>query len=132
MGQSISNAHRSEEVRLQDVVRPTAAKASLRSDRLVGLPFVQVTTDAVLRYYGSVKATAYALGECDPSLMQREFQAGKFGRFDEHADLNAKAYVAKQLAEAFADLGSREARILQLKRTIADSIEEMALLAVSA
>lgn len=107
------------------------AKAVLSSDR-VGLPFRQVQGDAVVRFYGSVKAAAFALGEVDPSLMQREFREGKFARFDEHANEAAKAFVANALAEAFGTLQTREARIQQLRRAIEDQLNEMTQLAVSA
>jgi len=145
MGRSISAESRSQEVRKLDSIGPASdqigpkqLKASLPSDRTVGLPFNQVQAEAIVRFYGSVKATAYALSEdpvhkpLDPSLMQREFKDGKFARFDERADLDAKAYVANALAEAFGTLGSREARVQQLKRTIEDSVNEMAQLAVIA
>lgn len=109
-----------------DQVGPKQAKAALRST-----PFNQVQADAILRFYGSVKATAFALGEVDASLMQREFKDGKFWRFDEHAKDDAKAYVANALHEVFGTLGTRDARIQQLKRSIEDQLNEMAQLAVS-
>lgn len=131
MSSNLSNAQRSQEVRTLDTIRPEMAKAVLSSDR-VGLPFRQVQGDAVVRFYGSVKAAAFALGQVDPSLMQREFREGKFGRFDEHANEQAKAFVANALAETFGTLLTREARIQQLRRSIAESLDEMAQLAVSA
>lgn len=131
MSRSISSAEASSEVRFSDVPRPAPAKADLRSD-LVGLPFEQVTRDAIIRYYGSVKAAAISLGNVDPSLMQREFAEGNFKRFYKHGTFEAKAFVAAQLNESYGPLNSREARIQQLKRLIEDSVAEMAALAVTA
>lgn len=134
MKQSISTVTKSDQVRsldhvgpASDQVGPKQVKAELRRT-----PFGQVQADAIVRFYGSVKAAAYALGQVDASLMQREFRDGKFGRFDEHAKDDAKAYVANVLHEVFGTLGTREARIAQLKRSITDQLDEMEQLAVSA
>lgn len=114
-----------------DKVGPGPAKAGLRSD-VIGLPFEQVTRDSIIRFYGSVKAAALSLGPVDPSLMQREFADGNFKRFYKHATFDAKAFVAKELAESYGPLDTREARIHSLKRTIEDCVAEMAALAVTA
>jgi len=134
MRSSLATSARSQEVRSLDEIGPASdqigpkqAKALLR-----GTPFNQVQAEAIVRFYGSVKATAFALGEVDASLMQREFRDGKFGRFDEHAKDDAKAYVANALHEVFGTLGTREARIAQLKRSIEDQLDEMVQLAVTA
>ena len=146
MHRSIAAQQQSKEVRTLDEIRPKdvgkQVKADTRSDDVrlsdhVGLPFDQVTRDAIIRFYGSVKATAFALSEdprksLDPSLMQREFADGNFKRFYKHADFEAKGFVAKELAEAYGPLNSREARIQQLKRSIEDAVTEMAALAVTA
>ncbi len=60
--------------------------------------------DAVVGYYRTVKEAAYALGQVDPSLMMREFDAGKFARFDAHADADAKACVVKSMHDALGKL----------------------------
>lgn len=114
----------------QDKAGPGQAKADLES-RATGLPWNQAQGDLIVRYYGSVKAAAYAL-DVDPSLMQREHAVGKFSRFNDRADEKAKAYVANGLAEIFGVVMTRESRITQLKRTIEDSLNEMVQLAVSA
>jgi hypothetical protein len=103
-----------------DQIGPKQAKAELR-----GLPFHQVMTDAAIRYYGSVKAMAYALGKVDPSLMMRELKDGKFARFDEHADEPAKAFVAAALVDAYGPLTEPQARIRQLTRNVRAELDEI-------
>ncbi len=115
MAPSVSPSLSSNPVRLPDNSgRP--AKAALRPT------YRQTMTDAILRYYGSVKNAAYVLGACDPSLMMREFHAGKFARFDEHAEDGAMSYVAAALHDVFGkqtDLHQRTldelARIQKIK-----------------
>lgn len=109
----------SDPVRTLDSLRPTAAKAGLRSDE-IGLN--RTLGDAVVAFYGSVKEAAYALGEVDPSLMQREFKEGKFGRFNDHGSPEAKAHVARALFEAFAPLAASPAQRL---RVLADRLREI-------
>lgn len=122
MRQSISTAQPSDPVSSSDFPRPTPAKAGLRSDG-IGLPFHQVMKDAVIRYYGSVKAAALSL-EVDPSLMMREFDAGKFGRL-EKADAEAKAFIAAAMQDAYGVLASPKARGFQLLREIDQRIAEI-------
>ena len=127
MPRSISSVESSDPVRSLDNVGPRSdqigpklAKAELR-----GQPFNQVMRDSAIRYYGSVKETAFALGQVDPSLMMREFDAGKFGRFDEHADAQAKAFIAAALAEAYGPLSDPKARVRQLLRSIRAELDEI-------
>jgi predicted metallopeptidase len=80
-----------------------------------------VVKDAVIRHYGSVKAAAISLG-VDPSLMMREFEAGKFGRL-EAADDAVKAAVAKRLHEAYSPAG--ESAQDRARRVIPQLIAEL-------
>lgn len=118
------NAQRSQEVRSLDHVRPSPAKAGLdRSDavrlpEIVGPSLCSVMGEAIVAHYGSVKEAAYALGEVDPSLMQREFDAGKFARFDQHATTEAKAAVSERLQQSFAPLSSPWAIVRQATRIV--------------
>lgn len=113
MGSTFAPSSASVEVRTLDDVRPRPAKAGLSSDH-VGPSLRVVMADAIVGYYGSVKATALTLGNVDPSLMQREFKDGKFGRFDEHADTFAKAAVSQALRIAFGDTDPKAAAIRML------------------
>lgn len=124
MAQTMTNARVSDPVRSLDNIRPTAVKAGLASDR-VGPAFGAAFLDAVIRHYGSVKAAAISL-QVDPSLMVREFKKGKVGRF-EHADADAKAYVAAALHEAYGayDPKVRRQRLIRDLRSIADELSEV-------
>lgn len=102
-----------------DQIGPAQAKAALRGDH--ALPFTVVIRDAAIRYYGSVKAAAISLS-CDPSLMQREFEAGKFGRL-EHADDAAKAFIAQALIDAYGPLHDPKARTKQEIRDIRQKLD---------
>lgn len=104
-----------------DQIGPRQAKAGLRR----GTSLIQVTKEAAIRYYGGVKQTAFALGEVDPSLMMREFDAGKFARLDEHADDEAKSYIAAAQVEAFGPLSDPKARGYQLLREIEQRVAEV-------
>ncbi len=117
MPATLATARASDPVRSADVARPP-------SDR-VGLPFRQVMRDALIRFYGSVKATAFALGQVDPSLMQREFERGLFERFDQYATPAAKAYVAAALTEAYGPLHDPKARAKQLIRAMREELDEL-------
>lgn len=97
MATSIAQPAQSDPVRTLDEIRPTPVKACLSSDR-VGPSVPAVVKDAVVRHYGSVKAAAISLG-VDPSLMMREFDAGKLGRLE--ADAEARASVVDALHAAF-------------------------------
>lgn len=105
-----THAKRSQEVRTLDQIRPAAVKATgERSDavRLADAPgpsFCSSMGDAIVSHYGTVKEAAFRLGQCDPSLMQREFDAGKFGRFDQHATQDDKAAVLERMTEVFRTL----------------------------
>lgn len=130
---TVSAARSSDPVRDLDDLRPKPAKAGLASDRL-GPRLTSTVKAAVLSHYGSVKAAAFSLGEgakqppLDPSLMMREFDAGKFGRLD-HADEETKAAIAKALDETFGrtDPKARVRRLINDGRRILDEIAEAAL-----
>lgn len=107
-----------------DDVRPAPVKAVLPSD-FIGPTFADVVTSALVRHYGSVKATAISLG-VDPSLMKREFEAGKFARL-EAADLDAKASVADALHDTYgpSDPRARARRLLHQTRAMLDELAEV-------
>lgn len=122
-------ARRSDPVRSLDTIGPASdqigpgqVKAGLRD----GLNFVAVWTDAVIAHYGSVKETAYALGQVDPSLMMREFGDAKFGRFAKHADELAKAAVVSVLNEAFGQLTTPRDAAFDAVRTARKSLDVIA------
>lgn len=102
---------RSDPVCSLDHIRPTPAKAGLKQSDASDHSVVAVTRDALVKHYGSVKAMAFALGEVDPSLMNREFDAGKLARVDQFAGPEAKAAIALALTEAFGVLTTPQARI---------------------
>lgn len=112
MSSSIGGAQSSDPVSSLDGVGPGQAKAGLRgtSGDQRGPGFGSVMADAVIKHYGGVKEAAHAL-KVDRSLMQREFKAGDFGRFDDVADEVAKAAVVAYLAEVFAELMTPMARL---------------------
>lgn len=114
MSSSLRDDERSDPVGMPETFRPTPAKAGLRSDR-VGPAFADVVKSAVLTHYGSVKAAAISLN-VDPSLMQREFEAGKFARL-EQADDATKASVAKALYEQFGQDDPKA----QIRRALRDA-----------
>ena len=81
--------------------------------------------DAVIRYYGTVKEAAFALGQVDPSLMMREFDAAKFGRFDAHADDAAKAFVAEAVHQSLGQVEDPRARAKRTVRELMDKAREI-------
>lgn len=125
--QTIAQLSQSDPVLELDRIRPTAAKAGLRSD-VIGLN--RVMTDAVIGHYGSVKAAAFSLGEglgqapLDPSLMMREFKDGKFGRLDK-ADADTKAAIAEAFTDAYGRLSSPHARVRESIRSIRRQCDEV-------
>lgn len=120
----MTKATQSDPVRSLDNIRPQSVKVGLPSDQ-IGLNYVAEHHQAILDYYGSVKATAYALGEgatladgtklpkLDESLMQREFRAGNFSRFNV-AEPNAKAFVSERMNERFGTLKDPKAYAMSL------------------
>jgi hypothetical protein len=124
MRSSVATPAQSDPVRSLDNIRPTTAKAVLKSDP-VGLSFVDVMTRAVVKHYGSVKAAAISL-RVDPSLMMREFEAGKFGRL-EAADADAKAFISDTLHQAYgpSDPRARAQRLINQTRAMLDELAEV-------
>lgn len=126
MTRSVAVATSSDPVRSLDHVGPASdrigpgpIKATLRG----GAPsMTQIIKESAIRYYGGVKQTAFALGEVDPSLMMREFDAGKFQRLDEHADEVAKSFIAAAQAEAFGPLSDPKALGFRALREIEERI----------
>lgn len=130
MSPTVKASAQSGLVETHDFPRPRPAKADLRqsdattvSDR-IGLTFGDVVKTAVVKHFGSVKAAAISLGNVDPSLMMREFDAGKLARLEE--DVTAKACVARALHEEFAgdDPKQRVRRILRDARAKLDELED--------
>lgn len=118
-------------VRTLDNIRPTQAKAGLHpthpSDVVRpsdGIGLSDVIRDAVVKHYGSVKAAAISLGNVDPSLMQREFDAGKFARLNE-ADADAKAAVADALYQVFGRLEDPKARVVRRIREAVECLKDI-------
>lgn len=124
MPTSVATPRQSDPVRSLDNIRPNAAKAVLSSDR-VGLSFGDVMTRAVVQHYGSVKAAAISL-RVDPSLMMREFEAGKFARL-EAADSDAKAFISDALHQTYgpSDPRARAQRLINQTRAMLDELAEV-------
>lgn len=122
--ESVSSAITSDPVRSLDNLRPTPAKVGLASDHRRTDSVAAVMRDAVIGHYGSVKAAAISL-RVDPSLMQREFDAGKFARL-EQADDETKAAVARALYDAFgsSDPKTRAQRLIREARQRLDELSE--------
>jgi hypothetical protein len=121
-------------VRTLDHVRPEPAKAGLASDR-VGPTLGAVAWRAIEAHYGSVKAAAISLTDAearargqfvDPSLLRREILDGKFSRFDQQADEDAKSAVADALRDAFPsnDPKAKVRRAVLRARQALDDIAE--------
>lgn len=124
MASSVPAPGASVPVRSLDDVRPAPAKARLASDR-IGPAFASVLKAAIISHYGSVKAAAFAL-HVDASLMQREFDAGKFGRLDQADDAGAaKAAIARAVYDAFRD-DDPQAHVRRVIREIRQRIDELA------
>jgi hypothetical protein len=129
MARSVDQARVSDPARTLDSIRPTPAKAGLRSDALgqppdrVGLAIGSVVAEAVVQHYGSVKAAAISLGK-DPSQLMRELKAGNVASLDR--DPEAKAFVAERLRDAFAehDPQVRKARLIRDIRRSLDALVE--------
>lgn len=130
MGSTVSTARQSLPVGSLDNLRPTQAKAGLhpthqsemvRSSDGIGLG--DVIVGAVLKHYGSVKAAAISL-RVDPSLMQREFDAGKFARLNE-ADADAKAAIADALYQTFGRLEDPKARVQRRMREAVECLKDI-------
>lgn len=129
MSQTMTATRSSDPVRSMDNIGPASdqigpgpQKAHLRER---GPSLIQTTKDAAIRFYGGVKQTAFALGEVDPSLMMREFDAGKFQRLDTHADVDAKAFIAAAQVDAFGPLKTPQARIRQAIREARQRLDDI-------
>ena len=130
MSSKVATASASVPVRSLENIRRPSEPLGRRSD-FVGPDYVSVTHAAVLDYYGSVKATAYALGEgagqpkLDESLMQREFKAGDFKRL-RSATSEALGAMVKAPFAAFGPLAaSPQARARQLIRESRALLDEL-------
>ena len=136
MDPTMANRDRSAQVRTLDDIRPKPAKAGL--DRTTESEAVGSSDDigpviyaAVIRHFGSVKAAAISLGNLDPSLMKREFEAGRVGRLSgDDADRRAcRASVSRALFDAFSDddPASQTRRMLrEARQRIDDALERIA------
>lgn len=130
MSNTMRQADSSVPVRTLDNIRPSQAKAGLHptheSDLVRssdGLGLGDVIVDAVLKHYGSVKAAAISL-RVDPSLMQREFDAGKFARLND-ADAAAKAAIADALYQTFGRLEDPKARAVRRMREAVECLKDI-------
>lgn len=109
-----------------DVGRPRMAKAVLRGPS-EGRAWTAATKDALIRYYGSLKAAAIEMGKCDPSQLSRDLDNGKFK--SERLDLcdeDAQAFISTSVADTLAgrDPKSRVRRLIQEGRRILDELAE--------
>lgn len=128
MSRSVATAQLSDPVRSLENIGPSSDRIGpgpIKADLRSGASWNATHKDAAIRYFGGVKQTAFALGQVDPSLMMREFDAGKFARFDEHADEQAKSFVAAALAEAYGPLSNPKQRGFQLLREIDQRVAEI-------
>lgn len=107
MSRTVATAAISDPVRLPEKFGPASVKAGLPSDQ-TGQTIGSVACDALIAYCGTVKAAAITLGNCDPSLMQRELKAGDFRRLNRCEDIGARAAVSEALDRAFGKLVSEE------------------------
>lgn len=130
MANRVGIADRSDLVGSLDTLRPTPAKAGLSrtgvSDSVGssdGIGLGALIKDAVIKHYGSVKAAAISLN-VDPSLMVREFEAGKIARL-EQADPQVKAAIAGALFEAFGQLEDPKARTKRLATDVIAAMHEI-------
>lgn len=127
---TVATARQSVPVGSLDNLRPTPAKAGLRptyrSDSVrssddIGLE--GVIQRALLAHYGSVKAAAISLN-VDPSLMQRELEAGKISRLN-IADPEAKAAIADAIFKAFGRLEDPKSRAVRRMREAVECLKEI-------
>lgn len=98
-------AVQSDPVRLPETFGPAPIKVGLRADH-VGLG--ELAFECLVAHFGSVKELAFALGQCDPSLVRRELKDGDFSRFDKHADASARAALAEAISNAWGRMRSPE------------------------
>lgn len=129
---SVASTVTDNPVRSLDDIRPTPVKVGLQSDRAVGSEDVSVRSGVgdvirrtVIAHYGTVKEAAYQLGKADPSLLMREFAAGKLERFDRFADATAKAVLADAFAAEWGHADPKT-RMRTLVRAIRAHLDELA------
>lgn len=130
MSTTVATARQSDLVGSLDNLRPTPAKAGLhrtsQSDALGSsddLGLEGVIQRALLAHYGSVKAAAISLN-VDPSLMQRELEAGKISRLN-IADPEAKAAIADAIYKAFGRLEDPKARAMRRMKELVDCAKDI-------
>ncbi len=112
---TVATARQSVPVGSLDNLRPTPAKAGLRP--------TYRSDSALLAHYGSVKAAAISLN-VDPSLMQRELEAGKISRLN-IADPEAKAAIADAIFKAFGRLEDPKSRAVRRMREAVECLKEI-------
>lgn len=110
-----------------DDLRPRMAKAVQSRPSAGERTWSRATKDALIRYYGSLKAAAIAMGDYDPSQLSRDLDTGKFR--SERLDLcdeEAKAFVSRTVAESLAsrDPKARVRRLIQESRRLLDELAE--------
>lgn len=115
MPASLPNPQRSQEVLLSDAIRPTPAKAHLKSptsDFRLG----EAIWNVLVKAHGSVKEAAYAMGQTDPSLLRRQVLDGTV-TLKKLLDADPKALAAfgEFLVEQFGDSTKTKAQIAREK-----------------
>lgn len=113
-----------------DEIRPTTVKADLAPSDSVRLPegagpsLGEVALDALIAYYGSLKALTLEIGETDPSFVKREILAAKFNRLAP-IDAGAKAALSRAMNTAYEPLSTPDIRALQTIARIVALMEEL-------
>ena len=108
MPSTVANARQSTEVLPQDGIRLRPAKATLKSPTS-DFSFGPGLWEVLVKEHGSVKATAFTMGDTDPSLLRRQVMDGTLPikkLFD--ADPQALAAFGEFLVEQFG--GTRKSK----------------------
>lgn len=110
-----------------DVGRPVMARAVHSGPSAGERAWSRATKDALIRYYGSLKAAAIAMGNYDSSQLSRDLDTGKFR--SERLDLcdeEAKAYVSQTVAQTLAsrDPKARVRRLIAESRRLLDELAD--------
>lgn len=130
MNRSFAATEQSDPVRSLDNVRTAPVKAGIASDSIrqssdrIVRSMNDVKREAVIGYFGSVKAAAIALG-VDASQMQREFKAGNFERVERLEDKGPMAAIAAAMQAEYGDTTSPEARARRILRAVTVGLQEL-------
>lgn len=127
MGSTVSKPAPSSPLNSLDSVRPTPAKAALRS-QAQSIAMTAIVKSALIRHYGSLKSAAISMGQMDEGQLHRDLDTGKF-KFErlQLCDDEAKAFVTEALHEAFrqGDAKSQARRLIRDARTRLDELAEL-------